>query len=98
LKEEVQESGYSLIDGEKVWYLHATHGFVVELSLPLLADRGFIPTWDRILDAAESDGVNIRRLVERLKIAAEDAYEPRVSRRVKKGLDLLLVWRRSDDE
>ena len=63
-----------LIDGEQVWAWHATYGFPLEMSLTILAERGFVPTWDRLLESAKKDGTNLPRLIDRIIAAAYDAY------------------------
>jgi alanyl-tRNA synthetase len=64
----------TVIDGKIVWNLHATHGLPVEVSLELLARCGLVPSWDRLLTAAQADGTNIARLKSRLSDAIADAY------------------------
>lgn len=78
-----------VIDGEIVWRLHATHGFPLELSVPILAARGLVPAWDRIVDAAEKDGANIRRLYNRLREVVGESYPPEFARNVRYGLDVM---------
>ena len=68
------EPQYKLIDGATVWKLHATHGFVVECSIPELAKHGYVPTWDKLIFAAAKDGANLRVLVDRLKGIVIDSY------------------------
>lgn len=68
------EPQYKLIDGAKVWEMHATHGFVVDLAIPELARKGFIPTWDKLILAAAKDGANLRVLVRRLQGIVIDSY------------------------
>ena len=63
-----------LIDGEKVWFWHATHGIPIEFSIPEIAKRGYIPTWDKLLIAAMHDGADIPKLIRRLQGIAVDSY------------------------
>lgn len=69
----------NLIDGHRIWNLHATHGFPLELSIPELADQGYIPTWVPLLKAAERDGTNMERLVEKICSACYDGYKKEVA-------------------
>ena len=86
LDEIYGESGFELIRGDVVWKMHGTHGFVIDVCLVELAKRGFIPTWDTLLKAAEKDGTNIPRLVQRICQTAEDAYPKRVADVIKEWL------------
>lgn len=79
-----------VIPGNQVWQWHATHGFPLELSLPLLADRGLVPSWDTLLEAARKDGANVRTLVRRLQAAALDAYGRAAGQIISDRLPLLL--------
>lgn len=83
-----------VIDGAAIWRLHAQDGFPVEFSLPMLADRNAVPSWDRLLESAKSDGANILKLVDRLKLAVSDAYAPEAAGHIHRGLDLLVQLRR----
>jgi len=83
------DSGYELIQGERVWEIHATHGFVLDICLVELANEGYIPTWDTLLTAAQKDGTNIPRLVKRICQIAEDAYPKRVADVIKDKLPKL---------
>ena len=65
----------TLVDGARIWELHATHGFPLEMSIPMLADRGYVPTWDRLFAAAERDGANRDRLKRRIHETMGDAYD-----------------------
>ena len=68
------EPQYKLFDGARLWAIHATHGFVIELSIPELAKCGYVPTWDKLILAAAKDGANLRVLVDRLKGIVIDSY------------------------
>jgi alanyl-tRNA synthetase len=76
-----------LIDGADVWGLHATYGFPLELSLPILADRGYIPTWDKLFAAAEADGANPERLLRRVYEIVGDAYDSETATAIRDGFD-----------
>ena len=65
-----------VLDGSKVWDLHETHGMVLELSLPLLAERDIVPSWLDLIGAARKSGVNISRFMVRLRNAILDSYPP----------------------
>lgn len=80
---------YRLIDGAEVWKLHATYGFPLEMSLPILADRSYIPTWDSLLLAADKDGADLPRLCRRLHDAVGDAYPAETALHIREGLDRL---------
>lgn len=82
---------YSLIDGEKVWELSATHGFPLEFTLADLAAHNKIPTWDRLILAAKKDGTNLIRFLPKLKDMITDAYPIEVSKIVCNKLDALVV-------
>jgi len=62
------------INGALVWSLHATHGLPLEISIPMLAERGFVPTWCDILCAAARDGCQWTVLIPRLQDAVADSY------------------------
>ena len=64
------------VDGAKVWRLHATEGFPLELSIPLLADRGAYPRWMELVQAALHDGVNPKAFERRLGDICRDSYPP----------------------
>lgn len=78
-----------VIDGAEVWSLHATHGFPIDVSIPMLADRGYVPAWTQLLAAAEQDGANMPRLIDRLIMAVRDGYEPAVARVIAERLGQL---------
>jgi len=82
-----------VVDGALVWKLHATYGFPLELSLPILADRGLVPAWDRLLDAAAADGADVARLIRRLDESCGDAYPPDMADFIRAGLQHLLAAR-----
>ena len=63
-----------VVDGKTVWVWHATHGFPLELSLPLLYAEGRVPSWDRLIAAARADGANVRGLLRRLVDTIRDNY------------------------
>jgi len=69
--------------------MHATHGFPLELSLPILAGKGYVPAWDRLLEAARRDGANIARLVSRICSLAGETYGPQGARHIRTWLPLL---------
>lgn len=77
---------YTVIDGAEVWKLHATFGFPLELSLPLLADRGYVPAWDRLLGAAGADGANVPRLLRQLHEIVGDAWPVGVATEIRARL------------
>lgn len=83
---------YTFIDGKTVWEIHATHGFPLELSIPELANRGFMVTWLELLIAAQKDGANIKTLIPRLISCAEDAYPPHDSAPIRERLDKIADW------
>ena len=72
-----------LIDGAKIWELHATHGFPIEFSIPLLAERGYCPTWVELVREALKDGVNLPRLLGRLDSVIGDSYTPDVANEIR---------------
>jgi len=78
------------IPGTEVWRWHATHGVPLEISLPMLADRGLVPTWDTLLDSARKDGANAKTLVRRLQSAVQDAYGKEVGREIANRLPSLI--------
>jgi len=78
-----------LIDGAEVWKLHATHGFPLDFSIPLIADREGMITWDRLIAAATRDGVNVARLLRQLQDIVGDAYPPSVAEEIRRRLPLL---------
>lgn len=84
------ESQYKLIDGTKVWEMHATHGFVIELAIPALANKGYIPTWDKLILAAAKDGANLRVLVNRLKGIVVDSYPREIAFVIREKLPWLI--------
>lgn len=73
-----------LIDGAKVWHLHATHGFPLEMSIPLLWDRGIIPTWKELIDSAKRDGA--KRIKDRLSAIIGDTYPPEMKAEMRRRL------------
>ena len=75
-----------LVDGGELWKLHATHGIPIEIGLIVAQQRGFIPTWDRIVTEAEKDGTNIPRFKRRLLSACRDVYPPDVCSRLERFL------------
>ena len=79
-----------LIDGAALWRLHAQDGFPLEMSLPELAARGAVPTWDALLRAAEADGANLSRLATRLHEVIGDAWPPDVAAEIRRRLTLLM--------
>lgn len=81
---------YCLVDGERIWWLHATHGFPLEFSIPMLADRGYVPTWDRLVGAAQADGANMEHLGRRLSHAVGDGYPPEFAAEVRKRMPALI--------
>jgi alanyl-tRNA synthetase len=82
----------NILDGKVIWSLHATHGFPLEISIPMIADKGFVPSWDRLLNAAKKDGTNIDRLVGRLQDIARDAYAEPTSNIIAERLPKLNNW------
>lgn len=78
-----------LVDGAEVWKLHATHGLPLEISIPMLADAGHIPTWDRLVEAAERDGTNRERLMRRLHDIVGDAFDVGTAAAIREALPLL---------
>ena len=76
-----------LVRGEVVWRLHATHGFPLELSIPLLADRGLCPTWFDLLAAAERDGAKRSALVRRIMDIVGDAFDPETAHAIRTKLE-----------
>jgi hypothetical protein len=86
------------VPGNEVWKWHATHGFPLEMSLPLLAERGYVPTWDTLWEGAMKDGANPQTLLRRLQAAAMDAYGREVGQLISDRLPLLVsALHRSDD-
>lgn len=69
----------TLVDGAAIWTLHATHGFPVDLSIPMLASEDCVPTWVPLLEAARRDGADMERLVTRLCEAVSDGYPPDIA-------------------
>ena len=78
-----------LIDGKVIWELHATHGFALELSLPLIFDAGFYPTWYELLSEAQKDGTNVPKLIARLKEIVSDTLPIDDVEKIHAGLDKL---------
>jgi hypothetical protein len=86
-------SQYSLIDGKLIWEMHATHGLPIEFCLVICQYKGLIPTWEPLLRAAHADGSNLRRLVDRIIAAVNDAgYSKDVVTNVTNQLPLLPLY------
>jgi hypothetical protein len=83
---------YEFIDGKVVWDLHATHGLPIEFSIPIIALRGQVPTWESFFRAAKTDGANLRRLADRVAMAVKDSYPRDFALEVEKRLPLLLDY------
>jgi hypothetical protein len=79
-----------LIRGCEVWKWHATHGFPLEVSLPLLAERGYVPTWDTLWVSAMKDGANPQTLLRRLQAAVMDAYGREVGQLISDRLPIFV--------
>lgn len=79
-----------LIDGAEVWKMHATHGIAIETTIPELAEKGYVPTWDKLLNAAMQDGTDIPQLVRRLQGIAVDSYPPKFAKVVQEKLPWLI--------
>lgn len=75
------------LSGRQVWSWHATHGVPIELSIPLLADRGVMVTWQELLTAANEDGANWLTLIPRLQGVVTDAYAGEVASVINNRLD-----------
>lgn len=81
-----------IVPGAKVWALHATHGFPLELSLPLMAAKyDALPSWLPLLEAAQADGANMERLVRRIAEIAGEAYDPETAKVIRDRLPHLLT-------
>ena len=78
------------ISGALVWTLHATHGLPFEISIPMLAERGLVPTWHDVLCAASKDGCQWTVLIPRLQDAAMDSYPQDYARVVCERLQAIL--------
>jgi len=83
---------YTFIDGETVWKIHATHGFPLELSIPELAERGFMVTWLELLIAAQKDGANLETLIARLEAIACDSYPKHISGPILERFAAISSW------
>lgn len=79
----------TVIDGADVWALSATIGLPLEMSLSLLCDKDCVPSWDRLLEAAQKDGTNMSRLLRRLHEMVGDAYPPDAAAVIRERLGLL---------
>ena len=77
------KSGYKVLVSDLPWRMHATHGISLDLSLPVLADEGFIPAWDLLFEAAAKDGANLSRLSSRICEIVVDVYPPRVAKAIR---------------
>jgi hypothetical protein len=65
-----------LVDGASIWSLKATHGLPLDFALGRLAQAGLVPTWDRLIEAARRDAVNISKLIRELQFFVREAYSP----------------------
>jgi hypothetical protein len=95
-KAKPSKTAYQLVDGKAVWQLHATHGFPLEMSIPMLADRHHIPTWEALFLAAYHDGVRPAAMVNRLREILSDAYPKRMAARMQESLQQMpeYLWRK----
>ena len=82
----MEESGYELNHGDRIWNMHGTHGVTLDICLVELANKGYIPTWDTLMKAAKKDGTNVERLKKRICQISEDAYPKRVADVIKEKL------------
>ena len=74
------------MDGGTIWMMHATHGFPLELSIPMLADRDQVPDWVGLIRAALRDGVNLPGLLRRLDAVVGDSYEATTAAAIRQRL------------
>jgi hypothetical protein len=86
------------LDGEGLWWLHATHGFPLEFSIPMAAERGYVPTWDRFFLAAKRDGANLPVLARRVSDAVGDGYPAEFATGFRERLPCLLHSLMSEQE
>jgi hypothetical protein len=70
----------TLLDGAEVWRLKAESGLPLDMSLAAMWQRGAMPTWPRLLDAARRDGANLTTLVRALLEDARTIYPEAVYR------------------
>lgn len=63
------------MSGKEFWSLKATHGLPLSFVIEELSLSGVWPKWDEVLTAATADGVNVRRLVDELKMIFEPMKE-----------------------
>ncbi len=82
----------TVIDGARLWALHATHGFPLEFSVPMAGDHDAVPDWLGLLRAARKDGANIPALIRRLDAVVGDAYAPPIAEAIRERLSLLPAY------
>lgn len=82
-------SGYTVLKSNIVWLMHATHGVSLEITIPMLAEKGYVPAWDLLIEAARKDGANISRLIDRLCMIVDDAYKPNVAKVIRHYLPIV---------
>lgn len=81
-----------IIDGTQLWALHATHGFPLEVSVPMVGDHDAVPDWLGLFRAARRDGVNVPALVRRLDAIVGDAYPPPIATAIRERLALMPAY------
>lgn len=88
----IPKADFQLISGANVWQLHATHGFPLEISIPMLIDqRQQIPIWTELFDVAAKDGTSMRRLIDRVELLLGDCVTltPEQRQYMRERFDLL---------
>lgn len=65
-----------LFPGEEAWRIKAEMGVPMDMILMKLAQDNQVPTWDKLLDAAERDGANIAKLCREMEFFIREAYTP----------------------
>jgi hypothetical protein len=79
-----------VIDGAKVWEMHATHGLPLEVTLMELGRRDIMVSWHELLEAASRDGAGWDTLIPRLQFAVREAYPQALSEVINERLDDIL--------
>lgn len=79
----------TFVDGAFLWRMHAQEGFPLELSLPILAGRGQLPTWEPLMRAAIADGMRPERIAARLDAIVGEMFPPAEAGLVRQRLSLL---------
>lgn len=79
------EDGKDVLKG--VFYLHNTHGFTLDMSIPMILEQGLMPDWLDIYRSALSQGISWKRLRGILDVAISDSGNIELKDRVLYVLD-----------